>query len=764
MLSRMGKHTWYKCFESRFTHSSRSFFWLIFHSGDNFFVTFFPPIRPCMRKVLFYPLILRNMQKYTIISLLLLFPFSLFASTDNVDLLSLETKETVKAPEFSYHTFWSCQEFEDTMKKILPKQNPWYRGGIMYDVAVPMAVPAKNAEWAAKNVTYSETNVQVAGIDEADTVKTDGEYLYTYQAGENAIKILNAKNLDTIKSIKLPSNYSNVNFYITKNKLILTATRYSGYNQYWYGWYDNSAKSVIALYDITDKLSTKLIRVVQVDGTLSDSRLADNGLMTAVVSSSYAFPPLYRMASSDTKEEYSYSTKTLIPRISDLQYDGAKRKVTNRLIGDCSGIASVLPSEETLDRYSFSPTLTSILRFDTSIPSGAITTRTVLSEAGQIHVSRDSVYLTSHLWSPHTTSSCPMNAKCVTPLIWNPGTSGTLVHRFAFSGANTNYVYSKLIPWNPLNQYSLDEDVNKNFRIITTEFSEKQSTRLSVLSATGQLVGTLSGIAPGENFQSSRFIGNRLYLVTFEQIDPLFVIDLSDSTNPKSLGELKIPGYSTYLHPYDESRLIGIGYDTKQNEWGGTMNAGIKVDLYNVSDVKNPKQEATLTLGDVGSYSDVLTNPRSFVWYKEKNLLLMPAAIMTSAGIKDSPYIAKSAFQWLLGISVTPGAITEKFRVSHLMPSATLSTEWKNNCASYNYGYTPEYCKSGATVDMYFANNLWNYNTDFISRVLYVGENFYTLGESKAQMQTFANPNIPVASQVFAVKRNTSAIIPLALQ
>lgn len=133
--------------------------------------------------------------------------------------------------------------------------------------------------------------------------------------------------------------------------------------------------------------------------------------------------------------------------------------------------------------------------------------------------------------------------------------------------------------------------------------------------------------------------------MTFEQIDPLFVIDLSDSTNPKSLGELKIPGYSTYLHPYDESRLIGIGYDTKQNEWGGTMNAGIKVDLYNVSDVKNPKQEATLTLGDVGSYSDVLTNPRSFVWYKEKNLLLMPAAIMTSAGIKDSPYIAKSAFQ-----------------------------------------------------------------------------------------------------------------------
>ncbi len=133
--------------------------------------------------------------------------------------------------------------------------------------------------------------------------------------------------------------------------------------------------------------------------------------------------------------------------------------------------------------------------------------------------------------------------------------------------------------------------------------------------------------------------------MTFEQIDPFFVVDLKDTKNPIILGELKIPGYSTYLHPYDENRLIGIGYDTKQNEWGGTMNAGIKVDLYNVSDVKNPRQEATLTLGDVGSSADVLTNPRAFVWYKEKNLLLMPATLMASAQDKENLYLAKSAFQ-----------------------------------------------------------------------------------------------------------------------
>ena len=111
------------------------------------------------------------------------------------------------------------------------------------------------------------------------------------------------------------------------------------------------------------------------------------------------------------------------------------------------------------------------------------------------------------------------------------------------------------------------------------------------------------------------------------------------------LGELKLPGYSTYLHPYDANRLIGIGYDTKTNQWGGTQNGGLKIDLYNVSDVANPRRESTLTLGDIGSSSDALWSPKQFVWYKEKNLLLLPVTLMTSAGDTANPYLSKSAFQ-----------------------------------------------------------------------------------------------------------------------
>ena len=319
----------------------------------------------------------------------------------------------------------------------------------------------------------------------------------------------------------------------------------------------------------------------------------------------------------------------------------------------------------------------------------------------------------------------------------------------------------------------MDENAAGDFRIVTTLSSwsggtNASSTQLSVLSPTGQVIGKLENIAPGENFQSSRFIGDRLYLVTFQQIDPLFVIGLADSKSPKILWELKLPGYSTYLHSYDANRLIGIGYDTKINQWGGTQNGGIKIDLYNVSDVSNPKRESSLVLWDMGSSTDALWNPKQFVWYKEKNLLLLPATLMKSAGDVINPYLAKSAFQWLIGVSINPNTIAEKFRISHIVLPASLETTWKKECEQYKQNttgysqyYIPDYCKSTSTLDMYFANTLWNYSADFINRVLYVGESLYTIGNSKIQMQTFSNPTMPIASQKFKIQNRYGYPMPI---
>ncbi len=155
--------------------------------------------------------------------------------------------------------------------------------------------------------------------------------------------------------------------------------------------------------------------------------------------------------------------------------------------------------------------------------------------------------------------------------------------------------------------------------------------------------------------------------------------------------------------------------------------------------MKNPRQEATLTLGDVGSYSDVLSNPRAFVWYKEKNLLLLPATLMKSANDKNDTYRSSSAFQGIVGVSIMPSSITEKFRISHISLDPTLEKKWKDECAQYtstgkpacqklldgsdycpaSSSYVPPYCYAGSTIETYFASQMWNYSRDFITRALY---------------------------------------------
>jgi hypothetical protein len=227
-------------------------------------------------------------------------------------------------------------------------------------------------------------------------------------------------------------------------------------------------------------------------------------------------PQIYRPYLMDTTGKmarlvWDYSSKNLIPRISDMSYSAGKQTVSTRSIADCTGMKSILPDASTLKNYALNPTLTSIFRLNTTVPASPITTEIILSDAGQIHVTRDSVYLTSNMWSPRSGSTCPPNAKCVSPLIWNPGSSNTLLHRFAVTDASIRYSYSRLISGSPLGQYSMDENSAGDFRIVTMNSSwsggvNTSSTSLSVLSPTGQTLGKLDTIAPGENFQSSRFI------------------------------------------------------------------------------------------------------------------------------------------------------------------------------------------------------------------------------------------------------------------
>ena len=198
----------------------------------------------------------------------------------------------------------------------------------------------------------------------------------------------------------------------------------------------------------------------------------------------------------------------------------------------------------------------------------------------------------------------------------------TNVHKFSLEEGEISYLGDMEVPGKVLNQFSMDEH-NTYFRIATT-IGDFGSNNVYIYDSELNQVGKLENLAKGERIYSARFMGNKGYLVTFRRIDPLFVIDLSSPRFPKVLGELKIPGYSDYLHPYDENHLIGIGKDTSENSFGGVSIRGVKLALFDVSDVNSPKQLHQEIIGGRGTDSEVLRDHKAFLFDKDRNLLVLP--------------------------------------------------------------------------------------------------------------------------------------------
>ena len=207
-------------------------------------------------------------------------------------------------------------------------------------------------------------------------------------------------------------------------------------------------------------------------------------------------------------------------------------------------------------------------------------------------------------------------------------TRKTIIHKISIDEDKIEYVAKGSVPGRLLNQFSMDQSEDR-FRVATTTeyYTQYQgmvrANAVYVLDEQLNIVGGLDKIAPDESIFSSRFIGDRLYLVTFQQIDPFFVIDLSNDT-PKILGELKIPGFSNYLHPYDEEHIIGIGRDTKEIGNDRVQQLGIKIALFNVADVNNPKVADDVIIGDTSTHSEALHNHKAFFFDKTRGVLSIP--------------------------------------------------------------------------------------------------------------------------------------------
>jgi hypothetical protein len=235
------------------------------------------------------------------------------------------------------------------------------------------------------------------------------------------------------------------------------------------------------------------------------------------------------------------------------------------------------------------------------------------------------------------------------------------------------------VPGHILNQFSMDEN-GTTFRIATTvgqawDSTEKVSNDLHVLNMDLDETGSVTKIAPGETIYSVRFMGNRAYMVTFKQVDPFFVIDLKDPRNPKILGNLKIPGFSNYLHPYDENHVIGFGKDVDESIDADKVHStdaiyytavqGLKIALFDVTDVSNPKQKAVEVIGDRGTDSPLLTDHKALLFEKDRNLMAFPVLVTKRPDGSPKSADGNPVFQGAYVYDVTTAGFKLRGKITH---------------------------------------------------------------------------------------------------
>jgi uncharacterized secreted protein with C-terminal beta-propeller domain len=328
------------------------------------------------------------------------------------------------------------------------------------------------------------------------------------------------------------------------------------------------------------------------------------------------------------------------------------------------------------------------------LKSKKTTKETVVGSAQNVYASTDNIYLADSIWEYATieddNSIIPAEVGILIKSIYFPDwktTQKTAISKFHLDDGKISFAGAGIVPGNILNQFSMDEH-KSNFRIATTvenhgnfeigSSTENRSTNnVYVLDKDMKVVGSLEGIAPDEKIYSVRFMGDKGYMVTFKYVDPLFVMDLSDATNPKILGKLKIPGYSDYLHPIDETHLLGIGKDANELEDAEKVHSqgaiyytaikGIKMAIFDVSDVSNPIELAKYTIGDRGTESEALTNHKAILFDKEKELLVLPVTIVENKTGTADYYGQEQTFQGavVMNVSLTDG-FSQRGKITHV--------------------------------------------------------------------------------------------------
>ncbi len=521
------------------------------------------------------------------------------------------------------------------------------------------AVTDSVASADSSTTRVSTTNIQETGVDEADTIKTDGEYLYALRTCGNDACIATFE-LDSAApsaseiGLYQPENDENFtsanSLYLIEdspsgNDMLVTLSgqsRYIAWLDYW-GWQNNELE--IEFLDAANPASLKLSEKLTIDGSLISSRRIGDQLyvVTRYTPGLPGFVPYaYDQATRVANEEIlgSATLTTLLPQVESPGAD-PRDLIESQ---DCY-IATNSVDENR------NPSIITVTTIPLSDP-GSFSSTCFLGGTETVYMTTDALYL--------ATTQYEYQLLAADRLFYDPEHS-TSIHKFDLTGGGVSYSGSGSVR----GHLGWSED-KRSFRMgtggasgeylnvassIGSTWGDSSSTRLTVLKDTGnslQTVNFIDGIGkPGEQLYAARFMGERAYLVTFRVIDPLYVIDLSDQDNPRIAGELEIEGYSDYLHPVGENLLLGFGKDAVpddgSSDFGFTRGAwyqGVKVSLFNVADPANPLEVNSLVYGERGSESEVL--------YDHHGISFLPATatepfrFAIPIQLNDTPYDVES--------------------------------------------------------------------------------------------------------------------------
>lgn len=424
---------------------------------------------------------------------------------------------------------------------------------------------------------HSQTTTQVNGVDEADVIKTDGKYFYilSHRDGGNRIKIVESgANPKQLSDIVIDQNVYSANLYLNGDRLVVLSNKSE----------KQEVKAII--YDISNPEKPELVQICTQSGHLNTSRLIGNKLYVV----SYYNVSVNDMIKSDTE---SY-----IPYIYSKEYKGAVASDTVYLYEECR-----------------SPEFTVISAFN--IKDGTlISTQSILGGTNTVYANTDNIVVAGM-----------------------SNGNETQIARFKIQDGNIELKASANLKGSLLNQFSIDE-YNGYFRFVLTEtkilkegaviekgatiakYPDKTITVNSLVVLDGELkeCGKITDIAPDERVYSVRFMGDTAYFVTFRQVDPLFSVDLKDPNNPKIIGALKIPGFSNYLFPYGEGKLLGIGQNA--DETTGRTN-GMKLSMFDISDPANVTENDKTNIP--AYHSESLYNHKAILCDYGKNIIAFSA-------------------------------------------------------------------------------------------------------------------------------------------